>query len=239
VVLGVRPVCEHTFVKPVEREEARRLRREEGLALRVIAARLGVSVGSVSRWTQGIELTEAQHERLREANPIYNRQLRGQSGRRASARAVRRAAQDHGRALARQGDPEHLMGCMLHWAEGSKDRNRVVFTNSDPEMLRAFLRFLRGPCELPDERVGLSINCHLNNGLSLAEIEAWWLAELGLPASALRSATVNRPSSASRWGRNVLVYGTARLCVHSTFLMQSIYGAIQEYAGFDRPEWLD
>jgi hypothetical protein len=39
--------------------------------------------------------------------------------------------------------------------------------------------------------------------------------------------------------RNVLVYGTARLCVHSTFLVQSIYGAIQEYAGFDRPEWLD
>ena len=93
------------------------------------------------------------------------------------------------------------MGCMLHWAEGSKDRNRVVFTNSDPEMLRAFLRFLRflrGPCEVSDERIGLSINCHLNNGLSLAEIEAWWLAELGLPASALRAATVNRPSSASR-----------------------------------------
>lgn len=78
-----------------------------------------------------------------------------------------------------------------------------------------------------------------NNGLAVAEIEAWGLAQLGLPASALRAATVNRPSSASRWGRNVLMYGTARLCVHSTFLIQSIYGAIQEYVGFDRPEWLD
>ena len=111
--------------------------------------------------------------------------------------------------MARQGNPEHLLGCMLHWAEGSKARNRVVFTNSDPEMLRTFLRFLRGPCEVSDERVGLSINCHLNNGLSFAAIEAWWLAQLGLPASALRAATVNRPSSASRWGRNVLVYGPA------------------------------
>jgi hypothetical protein len=27
--------------------------------------------------------------------------------------------------------------------------------------------------------------------------------------------------------------------VHSTFLIQSIYGAIQEIGGFDRPEWLD
>ena len=71
-----------------------------------------------------------------------------------------------------------------------------------------------------------------------AESEAWWCDQLDLPPSALRAASVNRPSSASRWRRNVLVYGTARV-VHSTFLVQSIYGAIQEYAGFARPEWLD
>ena len=35
------------------------------------------------------------------------------------------------------------------------------------------------------------------------------------------------------------VYGTAALSVHSTYLVQSIYGAIQEYGGFERPEWLD
>jgi hypothetical protein len=200
---------------------------------------LGVAVSSVSLWTRDIELTETQHQRLREANPIYNRQLRGQGGRSASARAARLAAQDHGRAMAREANPEHLAGCMLHWAEGSNARNSVVFTNSDPDMHGAYLRFLRGPCEEADERICLSINCHLNNGLSVAEIEAWWLGQLGLPASALRAATVNTPSRASRWGRNVLTYGTARLCVHSTFLIQSIYGAIQEYGGFDRPEWLD
>jgi hypothetical protein len=31
---------------------------------------------------------------------------------------------------------------------------------------------------------------------------------------------------------------TARVCLYSTFVVQSIYGAIQEYAGIDRPEWL-
>ena len=113
VVLGVRSACEHTFVKPAEREAARRLRREEGLALRVIAARVGAAVSSVSRWTRDIELTEAQRERLREANPIFNQQLRGQNGRRATARAARLLAQEHGRAQARKGDLEHLRGCML------------------------------------------------------------------------------------------------------------------------------
>jgi transcriptional regulator with XRE-family HTH domain len=225
-------------VKSIERDEARRLRAQEGLAIRVIAERLGVSKSSVSTWTRDIELTEEQHERLREANPIYNRQSRGQQSRRATARAARLAAQEDGRAQAGQRDPLHIQGCMLFWAEGSRRRNSVVFTNSDVEMHRLFLRFLRW-CGVRDDQVALTVNCHLNNGLTLDEIEAWWLARLGLPATCLRAASVNRPSSASRWRRNILVHGTACLRVDSTPLVQSIYGAIQEYAGFDRPEWLD
>ena len=215
------------------------MRREEGLALGVIATRLGVAKSSVSTWTRDIALTEEQHERLRAANPIYNQQLRGQAGRSASARAVRLAAQQHGRAAARSSDLVHMQGCMLYWAEGSKNRNRVVFTNADAEMHRAFIGFLRASYAVAAERVTLRVNCHLNNGLSLAEIESWWLGELGLPPTSIRTATVNRPSSASRWKRNVLRYGTATTCVYSTFIVQSIYGAIQEYGGFERPEWLD
>jgi transcriptional regulator with XRE-family HTH domain len=221
-----------------ERAEARRLRRDDGLAMRAIAVRLGVAVSSVSTWTRDIPLTDEQHARLRAANPIYNQQVRGQGGRSASARAVRVAAQEHGRKMARKGESVHLGGCMLYWAEGSKNRNRVVFTNADVEMHRAFLGFLRDSYEVAPEQVTFRVNCHLNNGLSLAEIEGWWLDALGLPPECLRAATVNRASSASRWRRNVLVYGTASTCVHSTFIVQSIYGAIQEYGGFERPEWL-
>jgi hypothetical protein len=57
-------------VKLVERDEARRPRRDEGLATKVIAGRLGVALSSVSRWIRDVDLTPEQHERLREANPI-------------------------------------------------------------------------------------------------------------------------------------------------------------------------
>ena len=40
-----------------------------------------MSKSSVSAWTRDIELTEEQHERLRQANPIHNQQHRGQEGR--------------------------------------------------------------------------------------------------------------------------------------------------------------
>jgi len=38
---------------------------------------------------------------------------------------------------------------------------------------------------------------------------------------------------------NKLLYGTCDLGVHSTRIVQTIYGSIQEYGGFDRPGWLD
>jgi transcriptional regulator with XRE-family HTH domain len=220
--------------------EARTLRAQRGMSMKSIAATLNVALSSVSRWTRDIELTAEQQERLRQANPLFNGQRRGQTGRSQSARAVRAAAQAHGRLLAQRSDPLHLQGCMLYWAEGSKRRNTAILTNSDVAMLRVYVRFLRECYGVPDEKLKLSVNCHLTNDLSLDQIEGWWLQELALPQSSLRKATVNRPSSASAFRRgHVLPYGTARLSVCSVWVVQSIYGAIQEYAGIERPEWLD
>lgn len=141
--------------------------------------------------------------------------------------------------IARVDDPEHRAGCMLYWAEGSKGRNRVIFTNSDVDMMRLFLRFLREFYDVPDGRVRLSVNCHLGNGLEVEEIEDWWLCSLGLTRASLWKSTVNRASRSSKGIRSPLVYGTARITVNSTRIVQTIYGAIQEYAGIERPEWID
>jgi hypothetical protein len=126
------------------------------------------------------------------------------------------------------------------WAEGGKRRNTVCLTNSDADLVDVFLRFLREWYSVTDDRVTLSVNCFLQNSLTLGEIEHWWLDRLELPGFCLRAAAVNSLSSASKRRKgHILPYGTARLTVHSTFIVQSIYGAIQEYAGIERPEWLD
>jgi transcriptional regulator with XRE-family HTH domain len=71
------------------------------------------------------------------------------------------------------------------------------------------------------------------------EVEDFWLDVVALPRTCLTKSTVNRYSSWSNRKRlNVLPYGTCRLSAHRTQLVQSIFGAIQEYGGFERPEWL-
>ncbi|MGH2837938.1 MAG: hypothetical protein ACRDJY_06275 [Thermoleophilaceae bacterium] len=133
-----------------------------------------------------------------------------------------------------------MAGCMLYWAEGSKSRNTVKLANSDPDLVVFFCRFLRESLGVRDVDIRLSLNVYLGNGLALEEIESHWLTALELPRSSLRKHSVNsRPTSSSGRKANKLPHGVATVRVQSTQLVQHIYGAIQEYADFDNPAWLD
>jgi AcrR family transcriptional regulator len=145
-------------VKVAERNEARRLRREQGLSLKEIAASLGVAKSSVSLWVRDIELTPEQHRRLAAQNRMHPRQLLARAALIEKHRARRFAAQAEGRSYAKHGDPFHAAGCMLYWAEGSKARNSVEITNADPEVLRFFVRFIRTYFGVADEAFAVTCN---------------------------------------------------------------------------------
>jgi hypothetical protein len=79
----------------------------------------------------------------------------------------------------------------------------------------------------------------LNNGLSQLEIEQYWQNLLQLPpAQMFKTAANNTPKSSQQKGRKLL-YGMCAINVNSVRYAQHIFGAIQEYIGIDKPEWLD
>ena len=216
------------------------MRREEGRSVKEIARLLGVSTSSVSHWVRGIELTDAQHAALQARNGLHERQRLARAAMAAKARARRAAAQQGGRQRARSLGYRYAAGCMLFWAEGSRQRNKVVFTNSDPAMARFFVEFIREFFDISSDRLRLTCNLFADHEARQQEIENFWLRTLGLPRSCLCKSTVNHYSRYSqKKRRNKLPYGTCRIVVHSTEIAQTIYGSIQELAGFDRPEWLD
>jgi transposase-like protein len=229
--------------KPVERVKARELRLR-GMSIKRIARALGVSPSSVFHWTRDIQLSEEQ----------ARRNLPGPSGPQDPARVARRAAswrrrsrekrlgyQLDGRHRARRADPLHMAGCMLYWAEGTKSRNTISFSNSDLNMVGFFARFLRESLEVQPEQLTIRLNVYTGNGISVSEIEDHWLNALCLPRSVLRGHTLNHtPTSSSGRKTDRLPYGVCSLTVlKSTHLVQHIYGAIQEYGGFEEPRWLD
>ncbi len=116
----------------------------------------------------------------------------------------------------------------------------MIFCNSDVNMVAFFSRFLRESLEVAPEKLALRLNVYTNNGLSIREIEDHWLEATQLPRSCLRKHSLNHyPTSSSGRKRNKLPYGTCSLAVFESQLVQHIYGAIQEYGGFEEPRWLD
>jgi hypothetical protein len=106
-------------------------------------------------------------------------------------------------------------------------------------VLRLFVRFLRACYGVEEHRLSVTCNLFADHLQRQQEIENFWLETLGLPRRCLRRSIVNVYSKYSQKKRkNKLPYGTSRLTYSDTRTLQAIYGAIQEYAGFDRPEWL-
>ena len=204
--------------------------------MKMIERRLGVARSSVSLWVREIELSDRQRAEIK---------LRGAStgtkARSAYYHAMRRRYQEEGRELAKRGEPLHVAGCMLYWAEGSKHRNAMQMSNSDPAMIGFFAGFLRRYFNPPEASLRVACNLFANHEERQLEIEDLWLSTVGLSRACLTKSTVNtysRASKRTRIGR--LPYGTCRLTFHSTRAVQHIYGAIQEYGGFSvRSGWTD
>ncbi|HKC22384.1 MAG TPA: hypothetical protein VKB64_07725 [Gaiellaceae bacterium] len=217
---------------------ARRIRREEGASINEIARRTGAAKSSISRWVRDVELTEDQRESLRIA--AYCGHVKGRTVHAQLRREARMMAQEGGRMQAQQGDAFFVAGCMLYWAEGSKDRNHVEFTNSDPEMVGFFIRFLKAYWNLRDEEIRITCNLFADHIDRQREIEQFWLDVAALRTESLRKSTVNVYSKYSqKKRRNRLPYGTCRVSVSRTRVVQGIYGGIQEIGGFKRDSWLE
>lgn len=231
-------------MKQKEKEKARILRKQ-GHSIREIKDILGVSKSSVSLWVRDVELTPEQIKRLENLKKDnINKFIKGyaQSGKRNVNYQVykkkRLEYQEEGRQKIK--DPRYISISMLYWGEGDKSKNTAGLSNSNPYMLILFIDFLKRYYKCRDEDIRIKINARLNNGICKKEIEKYWLNKLCLPKSCLTKTTLNRHSHFSQKKKvGKLPYGTCRVQVYNTRIVQNIYGAIQEYGNFYEETWIN
>ena len=220
--------------KTKELEEARKL-RGEGVAIPEIAKRINVSKSSVSYWVRDIILTDEQKFKLKPSGNWFN----GAKADKDKWLKIRKEFQNRGRELSKNKDIDFISGCMLYWAEGAKSQNALTFVNSDPNMAKFFLNFVRKFFNVRSDKIGISCNCYLDMGLTIEDIENYWLSILELPKDCLRKAYIDRrPKSSTKYGNRKSTYGTVRISIGDFSIVQTIYGAIQEYVGFENEKWL-
>lgn len=176
--------------KDAVRAKAREL-RDKGLDYEEIAAELSVSKGSVSLWVR--DMPTPPHLTYEESR---KRSAEGVRRYWAAEHPVREAAREAviGAAAAEIGqltDREILIaGAIAYWCEGTKGRprqraDRVTFINSDPGLIRFFLRFLSS-AGIEPERLTYRLYIHENADAGAAE--RYWL-----DVTSAESAQFKRP----------------------------------------------
>ena len=169
------------------REKAREL-RTQGLSYNEIVAQLGVAKSSVSLWVRDIPCPErfayVHSERRLEGLRKFN-----------EARTARQAAESEA-AAAEIGELTNrevlIAGAIAYWCEGSKSKpyrraNRVVFMNSDPGLIRFFLRFLETAGVSRDDLI-LRVSIHDNADAEAAQ--RFWAEVTGVGPNLFRSPTL-------------------------------------------------
>ena len=163
--------------KDAVRAKAREL-REQGLDYEEIADALRVSKGSVSLWVRDMPRPSHlsyEESRKRSAEGV-RRYWAAEGPRRAAAReaAIAAAGRDIGDLTARE---LLIAGAIAYWCEGAKSKphrreDRVSFVNSDPGLIRFFLRFL---VHAGVEPRMMRYRVHIHESADVPASERFWL----------------------------------------------------------------
>ncbi len=228
-----------THSKQEAKEKARQMRRE-GKSLNEIVAVLKVSKASASVWVRDIKLSADQREFLvqRQKEFVSNLNREGKGGSQANRQNAiqqRIAYQQEGREHARRNDVLHEMGCILYWAEGAKARNSIIFVNSDPNMMVLFVHFLRQCLNVTDDKIRLKLHCHTDNVDEQHSMKQYWLDLLNLKNDCFGKVMVIQGGKTRTLRHH---NGICTIEIGSTRFTMHIFGAIQEYIGIDKPEWI-
>lgn len=210
-----------------------------GRSYNEITRLLNIPKSTLSGWFTDLELTKEATERLK--SRIHTASLRGLLARNKNqttlAEARSKEMHGAGRRLIKNISKRDLLiiGVTLYWAEGykrpvvirgkTKTSHRVSLTNSDPDLILIFLRFLREICKVPDEKITIWVRYFEHQ--DPVYLLDFWQKKCNISYSNFRKTLQTISISSQRKKTyNSLPFGVAQVSVNSTNLYHKIMGLI-------------
>lgn len=158
--------------------------RKQGKSYSEIMSQIRVSQSSLSSWLKNVRLTRQQ------INDLFLKKKKGQSKGGLAKRSFREKQQKRIREEAAKQIQElserelWLLGIVAYWCEGTKQKENnvsqgVIFANSDPFLLKLFMKWLREICKIQEDQIIFSIYIHKN--ANSQEAISYWSEELQIP----------------------------------------------------------
>lgn len=149
--------------------------RKRGYSLKEISHDLKVSKSTASLWVKDVKIGKAGLERLKNI---------GDLGRDRGAETNKKKRLDRLKNVAKKtvafkdglvdynNERCKLLLAMLYWGEGAKAGSRLIFINSDPNMIKVYLFLLRRSFAIKEGRLKATI--HLHSYHNQGEIINFW-----------------------------------------------------------------
>lgn len=215
--------------------------RKEGLTYSEILKQIPVAKSTLSLWLQDVGLSKKQAHRITEKK--LSASLRGGEVKRQQR--ITKTALIHDEALKDIGKISKrelfLMGVMLYWAEGSKEKphhfgSSVRFTNSDAAMVQLFLLWLTDICHIDKNDIIFEITIHINHKARTSEIIKYWSNKTVYPIEYFQHIYYKQGNpKTKRTNTGDSYYGIIRIQVRSSSSL------LRRIAGWTRGviEWAD
>ena len=196
--------------------------REQGLSYSQIGRIVGVSKSTLSVWLHHLPLILERRKVL--PSEVFRTQGQRLHTERLEkiAAAVSQACQEIKPLSLNE---LKIAGAMLYWAEGTKDPKTepVTISNSDPELVRFALRWLRDVCCVPDHKI--HVQMHLHTDLDVEECLTFWMRVTQLPREQFMKTQIKQSSLGHRKKRSY--QGTVQIRVWDRQLYRRIQGWIR------------
>ena len=190
-----------------ERKQLGLALRRLGLTYSEIQSIIPVPRGTLSNWSQEVTLTSTQIDAIKErVGPETQRGIPRdtQWRRRLQIDKIRREARRF--AKSHLDDARFVGGVVLYWGEGSKTRNFLDLTNTDPAALRYFIRWVR---DYMDPSAEFKLGLHLHEGNDEAAAKHYWSEVLNLGCARFDKTYIKPAGTGHR--KNHLQHGVCRV----------------------------
>ncbi|MFH1946755.1 MAG: hypothetical protein ABIJ23_01180 [Candidatus Magasanikbacteria bacterium] len=118
-------------------------------------------------------------------------------------------------------------GIMLYWAEGSKwDGEKIVdFANSDSDMIKTFLVFLREICGVDESKLRVYLYCFSNQDVD--RLKKFWSKETDINLNQFTKPYIKKDYNLSKTSK--MKHGLIHIRYNDKKLLQQIRNWIEEY----------
>lgn len=219
--------------KSVEKEKAIKLRKK-GYSYSEILKSVGVSRSTLSEWLRHIIISNTQIDRLR---------LKNEQARKLGSIALKNKRIAKSILIINQSILEikkidintlRIIGATLYWAEGSKQNEHepskeLIFTNSDPRMIRMYLLWLVKCLSVKDDDIKFEVYIHETYKKTLKELSEYWSKVSGFNSDRFTKIYFKKNKVKSyRKNRGDNYYGVLRITVKkSTDLNRKVMGWVE------------